>query len=117
MAPCPPRLLLGGRLARDHRGLIDGLIWPQDGWRLDRLAAMAAARLSSPGLAPRRKKECAGDIGSPIPREARKSLRRHPPLRSGPDGCAVDRLRPVDRHRDRDGRGLGQPGSNDMATI
>jgi uncharacterized protein (DUF736 family) len=49
------------------------LIWPQDGWRLDRLAAMAAARLSSPGLAPPRKKECAGDAGSPIPREARKS--------------------------------------------
>jgi hypothetical protein len=41
-------------LARDRRGLIDGAIWPQDGWRLDRLAAMAAARLSSPGLAPPR---------------------------------------------------------------
>jgi uncharacterized protein (DUF736 family) len=43
----------------------------------------------------------------PIPREARKSLRLHPPLRSGPeDGCVVDRLRPSDRHRGRDGRGL-----------
>jgi hypothetical protein len=35
---------------------------------------MAAARLSSPGLAPPRKKECAGDTGSPIPRGTRKSL-------------------------------------------
>ncbi len=43
---------------------------------------------------------------SPIPREARKSLRRHPPLRFGPNGCVVDRLRPVDRHRDCGGRGL-----------
>jgi hypothetical protein len=74
VAPCPPRLLPEGCLARDRRGLIDGAIWPQDGWRLDRLAAMAAARLSSPGLAPPRKKECTGDTGSPIPREARKSL-------------------------------------------
>jgi hypothetical protein len=30
-APCPPCLLPDGRLARDRRGLIDGLIWPQDG--------------------------------------------------------------------------------------
>jgi hypothetical protein len=74
---------------------------------------MAAARLSSPGLsAPREKAR--GVPSSPIPREARKSRRRHPPLRSGPDGCVVDRLRPVDRHRDRDGRGLEQPGRNDM---
>ena len=29
---------------------------------------------------------------SPIPREARKSHRRHPPLRFGPSGCGVDRL-------------------------
>src|SRR5882672_3598183 len=42
---------------------------------------------------------------SPIPREARKSPRRHPPLRSSPCGCGVDRLRPADRHRGRDGRG------------
>jgi len=35
---------------------------------------------------------------SPIPREARKSRRRHPPLRCGPSGCGVDRLRLSDRH-------------------
>ena len=44
---------------------------------------------------------------SPIPREARKSHRRHPPLRCGPNGCGVDRLRLSDRHRGRGGRGLG----------
>ena len=44
---------------------------------------------------------------SPIPREARKSRRRHPPLRFGPNGCGVDRLRLSDRHRGRGGRGLG----------
>jgi uncharacterized protein (DUF736 family) len=72
--------------------------------RLDRLAAMATPRLSSPGL-------------RPFLAETRKSLPCHPALRSGPDGCVVDRLRPLDRHRDRDGRGLGQPGRNHMATI
>jgi hypothetical protein len=44
---------------------------------------------------------------SSIPREARKSHRRHPPLRFGPSGCGVDRLRLSDRHRGRGGRGLG----------
>jgi uncharacterized protein (DUF736 family) len=43
--------------------------------RLDRLAATAADRLSSPGL-------------KPIPREARNSHRRHPPLRFGPTGAS-----------------------------
>jgi len=33
------------------------------------------------------------------------------------DGCVVDRLRPADRHRGRDGRGLEQPRRNDMANI
>src|SRR6476619_6958977 len=42
---------------------------------------------------------------SPIPREARKSPRRHPALRCGPNGCGVDRLRLSDRHRGRGGRG------------
>jgi hypothetical protein len=31
VAPCPPRLLPRGRLARDRRGLIDGAISPLDG--------------------------------------------------------------------------------------
>ncbi len=35
------------------------------------------------------------------------SHRRHPPLRCGPNGCGVDRLRLSDRHRGRGGRGLG----------
>jgi hypothetical protein len=43
--------------------------------RLDRLAATAVVRLSSPGL-------------KPIPREARNSHRRHPLLRSGPTGAS-----------------------------
>src|ERR1700682_5210074 len=42
---------------------------------------------------------------SPIPREARKSHRRHPPLRCGPSGCGVDRLPLSDRHRGGGGRG------------
>jgi hypothetical protein len=92
-----------GRLAGDDavssmRDLATGRL------RLDRLAAMAALRLSSPGL-------------RPFLAETRKSLRHHPALRCGPDGCGVDRLRPLDRHRDRDGRGLGQPGRNHMAAI
>src|SRR6266700_7111059 len=48
---------------------------------------MAAVRLSSPGLATPRE-SARGDPGSPIPREARKSHRRHPPLRCGPRGAA-----------------------------
>jgi uncharacterized protein (DUF736 family) len=93
---------LTGCLARDPRGLF-GVIGPQDG------------KPRSP---------CRNGGGetffpwaAPIPREPRKSGRRHPPLRSGPKGCGVDRLRPVDRHRGRDGRGLEQPRRNDMATI
>jgi len=50
---------------------------------LDGLAATAAVRLSSPGLATPRDKSC-GDPDSPIPREPRKSHRRRPPLRFGP---------------------------------
>src|SRR6202166_4340486 len=42
---------------------------------------------------------------SPIPREARTSPRRNPPLRFGASGCGVDRLRLSDRHRGRGGRG------------
>src|SRR5882724_98560 len=50
-------------------------------------------RLSSPGL-------------TPIPREARKSRRQHPPLRSSPSGASPIVLGPADRHRGRGGRGL-----------
>ena len=40
-----------------------------------------------------------------IPRGSRKSLPGRPPFHSGPFGVRVDRLRSVDRHRGRDGRG------------
>jgi uncharacterized protein (DUF736 family) len=63
---------------------------------------MAAARLSSPGLRP--------FLAS---QESLAAAIR----RSGPERCVVDRLRPVDRHRGRGGRGLEQPRRNDMATI
>ena len=36
----------------------------------------------------------------------KKVARRHPPLRYGPNGCGVDRLRLSDRHRGRGGREL-----------
>jgi hypothetical protein len=62
----PPSLFAGSPLARDRRGLINGTIWPQDGWRIDRLGAMAAARLSSPGLAPRARKSARGTSARPF---------------------------------------------------
>jgi hypothetical protein len=71
----------------------DGLIWPKDGCASIAWAATAAVRLSSPGLRPflaRAKKV------SPPPSSA--ALRPE-------EGCVVDRLRPADRHRGRDGRG------------
>ena len=70
----------------------DGVIWPKDGCASIAYAATAAVRLSSPGLRPflaRAKKV------SPPPSSAA--------LRPA-DGCVVDRLRPADRHRGRDGR-------------
>jgi hypothetical protein len=93
-----------GRLARDDAVSSMTRSGHRDGCASIAFAAMATPRLSSPGL-------------RPFLAETRKSLRRRPALRSGPDGCVVDRLRPFDRHRDRGGRGLGQPGRNHMATI
>src|SRR5258708_35368657 len=77
---------------------------------------MAAVSLSSPGLATPRFQSARG------PRFAHSSRAKKvsPPPSSAalrPSGCVVDRLRPVDRHRGRDGRGLEQPRRNDMATI
>jgi len=64
---------------------------------------MAAVRLSSPGLRPFLASQ--ESLAAAI-------------LRCAPaQGCVVDRLRPADRHRGRDGRGLEQPRRNDMATI
>src|SRR5258706_15525511 len=101
--PCLPRLLLA-RLsgARPPRPL-DGVISPQDGkasialpqWRRRDFLPLGCAHSS------RTKKV------SPPPSSA--ALR--------PRGCVVDRLRPVDRHRGRDGRGLEQPRRDEMATI
>ena len=64
----------------------------KDRLRLDRLDARATVGLSSPGL-------------TPIPRGSQES----PPSTlklAGTRECVVDRLRPSDRHRGRDGRGL-----------
>jgi uncharacterized protein (DUF736 family) len=47
----------------------------------------------------------------------KKVARRHPPLRCGPSGCGVDRLRLSDRHRGRGGRGLETARRSDMANI
>src|SRR5258708_17300419 len=111
--PCLPRLLFarlsGARPART----LDGVISPQDGKASIALPQWRRRDFLPLGLPPRKR----GDPGSPIPREPRKSLRRHPPLCSGPSGCVVDRLQPSDRHRGRDGRGLEQPRRDEMATI
>ncbi len=73
--------------------------------RLDRLNRNGVGETFFPWAChPARKR--ARDPGSPIPREARKSHHRHPPLRCGPNGCGVDRRRLSDRHRGRGGRGL-----------
>jgi hypothetical protein len=54
--------------------------------RLDRLNRNGVGETFFPWAChPARKR---GDPGSPIPREARKSRRRHPPLRCGPSGAA-----------------------------
>jgi hypothetical protein len=97
-------LLPKGRLARDRRGFIDGAISPLDG-----CASIALPQWRRCDFLP------LGFAHSSRRQESR--LPCHPALRSGPDGCVVDRLRPLDRHRDRGGRGLGQPGRNHMATI
>src|SRR3984957_3822699 len=64
-------MLFGARTTRP----LTGLIWPKGGCASIACAATASVRLSSPGL-------------KPIPREARNSHRRHPPLRSGPMGAS-----------------------------
>src|SRR5712671_7564364 len=111
--PCLPRLLLarlsGARPARP----LDGLISPQDGKPRSPCRNGGGETFFPWACHP----ASAGTPAAPIPREPRKSRRRHPPPRSGPKGCGVDRLRPVDRHRGRDGRGLEQPRRDEMATI
>src|SRR5262249_26191996 len=100
----PPHLPQCCRSGASHVAS-DGLIWPKDGCASIAWAAMAVMRLSSPGLRPflaRAKKV------SPPPSSAG--------LRPA-DGCVVDRLRPEDRPRRRDGRGLEQQRRSDMASI
>jgi len=90
----------GARPARP----LDGLIWPQDGrasialpqWRLRDFLPLGFAHSS-------RAKKVPPPPSSAVLRPA--------------SGCVVDRLRPVDRHRGRDGRGLEQPRRSEMATI
>jgi uncharacterized protein (DUF736 family) len=80
------------------------LIWPKDGCASIASAAMAARDFLPLGFAhsSRAKKV------SPLPSSAAL----------GPEvGCGGDHLRPADRHRGRDGRGLGQPRRVDMANI
>jgi len=65
---------------------------------------MAPVRLSSPGFAhSSRAKKVSPPPSSAVLRPA--------------GGCVVDRLRPEDRHRGRDGRGLETAKENDMANI
>src|SRR3546814_17997013 len=75
-----------------QNGLFNGLIWPKVGCASIAYAATAASKLSSPA-------GCAV-----IPREPRKPLL----CCQAPAGCAVNRLRPVDRHRGRNGAGSEQ---------
>src|SRR5229473_618472 len=82
--PCLPRLLLarlsGARPARP----LDGVISPQDGRASIALPQWRRRDFLPLGLPPRKR----GDLAAPIPREARKSLRRHPPLCFGPAGAS-----------------------------
>src|SRR5579883_3168477 len=121
-SPFEPGLLHGPMAAtsspckavwRATRAASDGVIGPQDGKPRSPCRNGGGETFFPWACHP----ASAGTPAAPIPREPRKSLRRHPPLCSGPKGCGVDRLRPVDRHRGRDGRGLEQPRRNDMATI
>jgi hypothetical protein len=70
-------------------GLFNGLIWPKSGF-----ASTTDAAMARPYFLPLPAKAI-------IPREARNSFLRHPPLRSGRKRCVVGRLRPTDRHRGR----------------
>jgi uncharacterized protein (DUF736 family) len=74
-------------------GLFNGLIWPKIGFASTAYAATAQCQLSSP------------DGKAAIPRETRKPALRRPPRCFGSKLCAVGRLRPLDRHRGRNGAG------------
>src|SRR5258708_11467000 len=111
--PCLPRLLLarlsGARPARP----LDGVISPQDGKASIALPQWRRRAFLPVGLPPRKR----GDPGCAHSSRAKKVS---PPPSSAvlrPCGCVVDRLRPSDRHRGRDGRGLEQPRRSEMATI
>src|SRR5579862_611005 len=95
----------------------DGLIWPKDGCASIASDATALGRLSSPGLATPRSKRA----GTPVCPFLAQDKKVSPPPSSAAlrpeDGCVGDRLRPADRHRGRDGRGLEQPRRTVMANI
>ena len=120
---------LHARLSFPSPGMRDFLCEPMDSWHVSQMLFSARGHRASHWLdlakgRLRLDRLCRNGGGetffpwaSPIPREPRKSHRRHPPLRSGPSGCGVDRLRPADRHRGRDGRGLETARRSDMANI
>ena len=110
--------LLYARFSFPSPGIRGFLCGPIDSWHLSKMLFSAREHLASHWLdlaegrlrLDRLNRNGGGETffpwASPIPREARKSHRRHPPLRFGPSGCGVDRLRLSDRHRGRGGRGL-----------
>jgi len=99
----PPGLLLKA-CGTGEPCRLDGVIWPKDGCASIASAAMAARDFLPLGFAhSSRAKKVA-----PLPSSAALWPE---------DGCGGDHLRPADRHRDRDGRGLGQPRRVDMANI
>jgi hypothetical protein len=92
------------------------VIWPQDGCASIALPQWRRRDFLPLGSRSCARIECAGDIGSPIPREARKSRRRHPPLRSGPAGASSIACRLSIAIETAMVAGSRQPGRHDMAT-
>ena len=104
---------LQGCLARDLARPLDGVIGPQDCKPRSPCRNGGGETFFPWACHP----ASAGSPAAPIPREARKSRRRHPPLCSGPKGCgrrSPAAFRSPSRPRCR---GLEQPRRNDMATI
>jgi hypothetical protein len=87
-------------LASDWLDLAEGRL------RLDRLNRNGGSETFFPWACHPAQRSARGPRFAHSSRGPRKSHRRHPPLRFGPGGCGVDRLRLSDRHRGRGGRGL-----------
>jgi hypothetical protein len=84
-------IFLSGRPLQ--HGLFNGLIWPEAGFALIAYAAMAPIDFlplpATPSFLAKQQSRLAAILR----------------WRCGPGGCVVDRLRPVDRHRGRNGAG------------